>query len=96
MFEDMFEHYYYEQEEEAEEEAIILKMNLNNLTDDDLLTRILDNSSVSRLNKVTMHFPAGDVAIKYKENGWNLSKKQRDALTNVYVYTQTGVNPRRL
>lgn len=96
MFDDMLEHYYYEDINESIEEAVTLKMNMNDLPDKELLEKILKNTSVNALNNVTKHFPAGDVAKKYQDNGWNLSVKQRASITNVYVYIKTGINPRKL
>ena len=64
------------------------------LPDTDLLNQILSHPDPNRLNTVVPYdsFPAYDIALKIKENGWTPTPKQRQALVNVYshdiVYVQ--------
>lgn len=64
------------------------------LLDIDLLNEILSHPDPNRLNTVVPYdsFPAYDIALKIKENGWTPTPKQRQALINVYshdmVYVQ--------
>ena len=58
------------------------------LPDTDLLNEILSHPNPNRLNRVVPYgsFPAHDIALKIKENGWTPTPKQRQALINVYSY----------
>lgn len=64
------------------------KRRLYVLLDIDLLNEILIHPDPNRLNTVVPHgsFPAYDIALKIKENGWTPTRKQRQALINVYSY----------
>lgn len=58
------------------------------LPDTDLLNQILSHPNPNRLNTVVPYdsFPAYDIALKIKENGWTPTPKQRKALVNVYSH----------
>jgi hypothetical protein len=67
-----------------EETPIIITDCLDRLSDSKLIDRIINEGA--KLNAVTEFFPAYDVAVKLKENGWTPTKKQRQALINVYAW----------
>lgn len=82
---------------EVVERAENIKAELDELSNEYFLNEILKKkNSVAELNGVTKKFPAGDIALKYKNNDWCLSNKQREAITNCYVYLKTNINPRRI
>lgn len=78
----------YKSEVERERERLLA------LPDTDLLNEILSHPDPNRLNRVVPYrsFPAHDIALNIKENGWTPTPKQRKALVNVYshdmVYVQ--------
>jgi sRNA-binding regulator protein Hfq len=43
----------------------------------------------TKLNEVTEHFPAYDVALKIQNHNWVPTEKQRKAIINVTAYWQT-------
>lgn len=61
---------------------------MNSLTSNEFLNFILSRENGELLNQVVDDgkFPAYDIALRVKENGWNLTKKQRHAITNVYLW----------
>lgn len=58
------------------------------LPDTDLLNKILSHPDPNRLNTAVPNrsFPAHEIALKIKENGWTPTPKQRQALVNVYSH----------
>ncbi|BDZ30608.1 hypothetical protein RA086_05510 [Lactiplantibacillus sp. WILCCON 0030] len=43
------------------------------------------------LNGIVPAFPAYDIAARIKNNGWQLTLKQRHAITNVYLFSNYGL-----
>lgn len=65
------------------------KEKLQKVSDDVLLIKYEAEARHSEfLNEVVPgnNFPAFDVALKIKKNGWTMSPKQREALENVLAY----------
>lgn len=66
------------------------------LSDTDLLNQIISHPHPSRLNTVVPNrsFPAHEIALNIKENGWTPTPKQRQALVNVYSHDMVYVQRR--
>ena len=77
-------------------EVDIERKGLLALSDTDLLNQILSHPHPSRLNTVVPNrsFPAHEIALKIKENGWTPTPKQRQALINVYSHDMVYVQRR--
>ena len=88
-----------QQREADESKALDLKDRLSLAPDHLLLDRMIgkdQKKSVAQLNAIARNFPAGDIALRHVENGRPLSMKQRNALIDIYVCHETGVNPKFL
>lgn len=66
--------------------AYSLMKELNVMSNVELINYVLENSKRNELNGVTSYFPAYDVAENVKNNHWQLTVKQRHAITNVYLF----------
>ena len=64
-----------------------MKDELSDKTDDEILQTALNCGE--KLNDVTDHFPAFDVALKLKKNKWTPTPKQRQAIINVTAFYLT-------
>ena len=59
---------------------------LTDLSDQELLNKAI-NTGV-RLDKYE-HFPAYSVAVKIRQNGWTMTRKQREAMRNCLAFHLT-------
>ena len=59
-------------------------LSLSQKSDDELLNIAIKKTA--DLNNVTEYFPAYDVALKLKNNGWKPTVKQRKAILNVTAF----------
>ena len=61
-----------------------IRVSLSKKTDLEILNIAIKKGH--KLNKVTEHFPAYDVALKIKTNNWKPTPKQRQAIINVTAF----------
>lgn len=82
---------------EARTEALHVRSKLLELSDQEFLEVILMNTvnlyehPRTSLNNVAPKFPAGDIAVKHRDNKLALTDKQKMAIANVYIYAHLGV-----
>lgn len=71
-------------------EMWIENMVLSCMDDGEFLEEVLTNGNKKKMNELVSDnkFPAYDIAQRIKDNGWAPSEKQRQAIMNVYIYTQ--------
>jgi hypothetical protein len=55
---------------------------LGQLTDDELLEEVIDFGPDLNIDS----FPAYDIAVKIKKNGWEMTLRQREAIINVMAH----------
>ena len=82
-----FEAYYLEPEDlihPNQPQANKKRRALNKMTNEDFLDEMLRYPKINEV--VGEGFPAFDIAQRLKENNWPPSKKQRIALSNVYLF----------
>jgi hypothetical protein len=58
---------------------------LDNLTDDELLEEAVAFGPDLNIDS----FPAYDIAVKIKKNGWKMTPRQREAIINVMAHHHT-------
>ena len=82
--EDYYDNYY---EQQLMEQRIMAREDLAKLSNRDFLLTILETGKKHQMNIKTEdgEFPAYDIAEKAYQNNWELTKKQRRAITNVYL-----------
>ena len=73
--------------EEFNEKVNLRRDRLSVKTNDEILDAAIRIGP--KLNDVTEHFPAYDVALKLKNNKWTPTEKQRKAIINVTAFYQT-------
>jgi len=76
--------YEYYAEEEFNEDLEQKKEELSKKPDNKVLNTAIHCGK--KLNEVTEHFPAYDVALKLKNNNWKPTPKQRQAIINVTAF----------
>lgn len=91
MHEDMADSMYDDYQNDKREEALEVRRKLLEMSDQDFLELILmqpanlyEHPRLS-LNNVITKFPAGDIAVKHRDNKLALTDKQKIALANVYI-----------
>lgn len=92
MADDMADSMYDDHQSGKREEALYTRSKLLELSDQDFLevllmnpVNIYEHPRIS-LNSVIPDFPAGNIAVKHRDNKLALTDKQKMALANVYVY----------
>jgi hypothetical protein len=58
---------------------------LDDLSDDDLLTEVIETGEELNIDG----FPAYDVAVKMEKNGWKPTPRQREAMINILAHYRT-------
>jgi len=74
------------EEREFNEKVNLRRDRLSEKTNDEILDIAIRIGT--KLNGVTEHFPAYDVAVKLKNNKWTPTEKQRKAIINVTAFYQ--------
>lgn len=97
MAEDMADSMYDDHQRGKRDEALYVRDKLLELSDQDFLELILmqpanlyEHPRVS-LNNVIPEFPAGDIAVRHRDNKHPLTAKQKMALANVYIHAHLKV-----
>lgn len=85
--EDYYDDYY---EQQLLERRMMVREDLDKLSNRDFLLTILETGKKYRMNIKTedREFPAYDIAEKAHQNNWELTKKQRRAITNIYLHVE--------
>ena len=85
--EDDLEYGDYDYTDEFDRDVKEMKEELSGKTDDEIIQAAIKCGK--KLNDVTDHFPAFDVAMKLKKNKWTPTPKQRRAIINVTAFYLT-------
>jgi len=100
MHEDMIDSIYDDYYDSKREDALEVRNKLLEMSDQDFLELILMQPANlyehprTSLNNVIPAFPAGDIAVKHRDERLALSRKQKMALANVYVFVHLNVRLR--